>query len=180
MAIGINVNNLPAKAAASITTNDQVMLFNATETTQTPFNEAVAQANVLNGCLCVKTLKVTVPSASVLLFDSVPYSIPISTAVGKYVKLLSVDLFMNYGGTAYVSLSPLLIFPVTGDLVFSLPAYIIDAAQDIFVSFTPVAATANQEQMVNGVAGYEIISLGAITTGNSPLDLFCTYVEIDM
>jgi hypothetical protein len=96
----INVNNLPAKAAAAITTADQVMTFTASgDTTQTPFNEAVAQANSLNANAALTIASVTIPTAQVLTLFTTPVAFGITVPVG-YIPVIVGEVLLS---ATYVS-----------------------------------------------------------------------------
>lgn len=97
----IALSNLPAKAAVAITANDQVMLFNATETTQTPFNEAVAQANGLNEWLCVKTKTLNIPSAQVLTLYPTPVQFGITVPAEYNIMVLGAQLYIDFNSVSY-------------------------------------------------------------------------------
>jgi hypothetical protein len=98
----INVNNLPAKAAAAITTADQVMTFTASgDTTQTPFNEAVAQANTLNANAALTIASVTIPTAEVLTLFTTPVPFGITVPVGYFIQPLGMSFRAENGTTAY-------------------------------------------------------------------------------
>lgn len=96
----INVNNLPAKAAAAITTADQVMTFTASgDTTQTPFSEAVAQANTLNANAALTIASVTIPTAQVLTLNTTPVAFGITVPVG-YIPIIIGEVLLS---ATYVS-----------------------------------------------------------------------------
>ena len=98
----INVNNLPAKAAAAITTADQVMTFTASgDTTQTPFNEAVAQANTLNSNAAINIATVSIPTAEVLTLFTTPVPFGITVPVGYFIQPLGMSFRAENGTTAY-------------------------------------------------------------------------------
>ena len=98
----IAVNELAPKVASALTTADQVTTFTQDgDTNRTSLFEAVAKANEENGCLCIKTAKLDIPSAEVLTLNSVPKPFGITVPAGYYVQPIAGSFRATNGTTAY-------------------------------------------------------------------------------
>ena len=171
----INVNNLPAKAAAAITTADAVMTFTASgDTTQTPFNEAVAQANTLNLINSVKTVKITIPTAQVLTLYTTPVAFGLTVPVGYYAQLLSAQMKATYGGTPYATNVTLEIGFPSVKAIFSDNVLGFNANAFFNMDFESSGAQVSATDVVVSV------NAGNPTAGNSDLDIYLTYTLIEL
>ena len=177
----INVNNLPAKAAAAITTADQVMTFTASgDTTQTPFNEAVAQANSLNLISEIKTVKLHIPSANVLTLASVPISFGITAPVGYYAVGLSCQIKATYATTAYATATIIKIGSSTGSIAM-FSGNLLNFTANTFVSIPIVSGVKDEEQYDNGNDFIAAVQGGSDpTAGDSDIDIYLTYTLIEL
>lgn len=177
MAIGINVNNFSAKAAAAITANDQVMLFNPSETTQTPFNEAVAQANALNDCECLKAFKVTLTSAQILALGSTPINLIAAPDAGYCIDIISIAARLNYGTVDYVGGGNLIIYANGSNPL----ATITDIVQGS-VSVISKGTTIDGSDIGNLVDAepIKVLMLVSPTTGDSTITIFGLYREMKL
>ena len=178
----INVNNLPAKAAAAITTADQVMTFTASgDTTQTPFNEAVAQANTLNLINSVKTVKITIPTAQVLTLYTTPVAFGITVPAG-YIPLLLSDpiLSATYGGATYATNTNLSIRSIGGAENITDTAAAIAFTADTIRLLTLRDGASNTLLYVSGADLEAYIETGDPTVGNSDIYIYFTYTLIEL
>ena len=169
----IDLNNLPAKAAAAITTADAVMTFTASgDTTQTPFSEAVAQANSLNLISNVKTVKITIPTAQVLTLYTTPVAFGLTVPVGYYAQLLSAQMKATYGGTPYAT-------NVTLEIGFpSVKAIFTDAVLGFNSNAFVNMDFESSGQYVSATDVVVSVNAGNPTAGNSDIDLYLTYMLI--
>ena len=175
----INVNNLPAKAAAAITTADQVMTFTASgDTTQTPFSEAVAQAQVLNDCYCIMQKTVSVSSAQILTLLASPIAFGIVPDVGFYIKPLGCDVYYTPNTLAYAGASVLCV--TTTD--FANRIMEADGSIFGFVTYSAVQMTnrlgaVGDVQLLDGSDVYLTTDI-APTLGNGSLKVVLTYLVL--
>jgi len=177
----INVTSLTPIVAAAIVSGQQVTIYdNGGIAYRAPIEDVVSAAQDLNGCLCVKRVKVSMTPAQVQTLDTIPVDFAMTVPVGMYAKPIGADLFMDYNSAAYVSLSPIMIYPTGGGAaVLELPVNVIDSAADIAVQFGLKTGAASQIQFISG-SGYSITSIGAVTTGDSPIDVYLTYALIEI
>jgi hypothetical protein len=179
----INVNNLPAKAAAAITTADQVMTFTASgDTTQTPFNEAVAQANTLNLINSVKTVKITIPTAQVLTLYTTPVAFGLTVPVGYFVQPLSIQCGVDFNTVAYATNTSLSVRAVGADVAIGASGATALAAtiSKIFNLDTNINTTAGQTQFIDGVDLEVFVGIGNPTAGDSNVDVYMTYTLVEL
>ncbi len=142
--------------------------------------DMTAKMNEVNGCVCIKTKKLTLTPAEVQALDATPIDFGITVPSGYYAKPLSADLFMTFNSAAYISLSPIFIYSNgSGGNIFTLAANVIDSVANIAVQFSPVAGAAGDEQMFEA-SSFSIATAGAITTGDSPIVIYMTYLEIEL
>jgi hypothetical protein len=171
----ININNLPAKAAAAITTADQVMTFTASgDTTQTPFSEAVAQANTLNLINSVKAVKITIPTAQVLTLNTTPVAFGLTVPVGYYAQLLSAQMKATYGGTPYATNLTLEIGFPSVKAIFSENVLGFNANVFFNMDFDSSGIQVSAADVVVSV------NAGNPTAGNSDIDIYLTYTLIEL
>jgi hypothetical protein len=178
----INVNNLPAKAAAAITTADQVMTFTASgDTTQTPFNEAVAQANSLNLINSVKTVKITIPTAQILTLYTTPVAFGITVPVGYFVQPLSIQCGVDFNTVAYATNTSLSVRAVGADVAIgSSTAPLAATLSKISNININIAPTAGQTQFIDGVDLEVFVGIGNPTAGDSNVDVYMTYTLVEL
>ena len=174
----INVNNLPAKAAAAITTDDQVMLFTASgDTTQTPFNEAVAQAQGLNECLCVKTKTLSIPSAQVLTLYTANVAFGITVPVGYYLKPIGCDIIMTYNSATYVAAGQIeLRTSISAQPLMTSTAGLLEWISNSSWQMTPFDGFLGDTSIQDGSDVLIAITVANPTTGDSDLKVVLTYI----
>ena len=181
MATGINVNNLAAKAAAAITANDQVMLFNPSETTQTPFNEAVAQANTLNLISEIKTVKLTIATANVLTGFATPIAFGLTVPAGYFVQPISVQFGVDFNTVAYATNTGVAIRAVGADTYIAAHATALAATlsrvANLAINNSP---SAGQTQYVDGADIEFYVQTGNPTAGDSNVDVYMTYTLVEL
>jgi hypothetical protein len=180
----ININNLPAKAAAAITTADQVMTFTASgDTTQTPFNEAVAQANSLNLINSVKTVKITIPTAQVLTLYTTPVAFGLTVPVGYYLRVLGCDGYLDFNTIAYATNGKLLIKTVgTTDpqAGWSGAQFLFGTTNRYSTGSLTSGTSVTSNQLISGADLEAYIDIGNPTAGNSDIDIYLTYTLIEL
>jgi hypothetical protein len=135
----VNVNILPAKAAAAITALDNVMLFtDSGDTTQTPFNEAVAQANALNNCVCLFEFTQIITSAELLASNTTPIIIRPTPPVGMAYDVISffASTDGNFAAPPYATNTVLEVI-TQGATVAQFTSEFLESTINRTVKFTP-------------------------------------------
>lgn len=100
----INITDLSTKAAAALTTGDSIITFTSDgDTNQTPFYEAVAQANTENGCACMQEASLLITSAQVLALNATPLTIVAAQGTGYVIEVLAASVSITYGTAAYAT-----------------------------------------------------------------------------
>jgi hypothetical protein len=174
----INVNNLPAKAAAAITALDNVMTFTASgDTTQTPFNEAVAQAQVMNGCLCVLTATVNIPTAEVLTLNSSPVFFSLAVPTGYYIKPIGIDFWMDYNSIPYATNTSILVSGV-GMTALTGVNTLLASTTDTVVPILEATGVGNTLRFTEAVDIYVSVGGGDPTAGNSDISIVMSFVYL--
>jgi hypothetical protein len=173
----INVNNLPAKAAAAITTADAVMTFTASgDTTQTPFSEAVAQANTLNANAALTIASITIPTAQVLTLNATPVAFGITVPVG-YIPVIVGEVLLSatYGAATYATNTALRIRSVGGsvDLVVTGAALAFGAT---VIRSLDIQNNSTGLRYVDGADLEVYVPSGNPTTGDSDITITLTYI----
>tara|TARA_R110000868_G_scaffold49203_2_gene158765 strand:+ start:1569 stop:2102 length:534 start_codon:yes stop_codon:yes gene_type:complete len=174
----INVNNLPAKAAAAITALDNVMLFTASgDTTQTPFSEAVSAAQVLNDCECLKSFKVTLTSAEILALGSTPINLIAAPDAGYCIDIVSVAARLNYGTVDYVGGGNLILYAVGSNPLATITNIVQGSA-----SVISKGTTIDGSDIGNLVDSQpiKVLMLVSPTTGDSTITIFGLYREMKL
>lgn len=175
----INVNNLPAKAAAAITTADQVMTFTTSgDTTQTPFNEAVAQANTLNANAALTIASVTIPTAEVLTLFTTPVPFGITVPVG-YIPVVVGDVLLSstFNSVAYATNTNIGIRSVGGSELI-VRGVVRLAFSASFMTIFDLFVTSSGVRYISGADLEVFIQTGNPTAGNSDITVTLTYILI--
>jgi len=173
----INVNNLPAKAAAAITTADAVMTFTASgDTTQTPFSEAVAQANELNSNVALTIASVTIPTAQVLTMFTTPVAFGITVPVG-YIPVVIGEVLLSatYATATYAANTNIRIRSVGGSLdnVSTIGALAFGAT---VMRSLDIQNNSSGLLYVDGADLEVYVPTGNPTTGDSNITITLTYI----
>jgi hypothetical protein len=185
MAESINVTDLAVKVPAALTAADQIMVFDQTgDTNRTPLFDAVAKSNEENGCLCVRTAKLDIPSAEVLTLNTTPKAMGISVPTGYMCRVLSVDAVMEYNSVPYATNIRMAARPVGaafvtpelgGDFFLSEPDFLAQTA-DVWGQFQPDPRTSPVSY-----GDWEIyVRVGDPTAGDSDITVYLTYVLIEL
>ena len=180
MANDINITDLSVKAAAALTTADYLMTFTDDgNTTKTPAFEAISQANTENGCLCVKTAMLVIPTAQVLTLNSIPVAFGLTVPSGYYVQPTSIAASLDYNSIAYATNTRVairFIGAASGLSVFNNA--FLSSASDAFFSVGHSSPTGTNVIVNTDIEAY--VETGNPTAGNSGITIYLTYVLIEI
>ena len=175
----INVNNLPAKAAAAITSADAVMTFTASgDTTQTPFNEAVAQANTLNANAALTIASVTIPTAQVLTLNTTPVAFGITVPVG-YIPVVIGEVLLSstFNSVAYATNTNIAIQSVGGSQLIVKGISRLAFSASVMTTLD-IQGTPSGIRYVSGADLEVYVQTGDPTAGDSDITVTLTYILI--
>jgi hypothetical protein len=150
------------------------MLFNPSETTQTPFNEAVAQAMTLAGCGCVQTIALTIPSAQVYTLGVAPYYFGAVVPAGFYIQPIAASFKAIFNSVAYDE--TWLGVGIAGNGGYSIyEGNYMGFNADTFVQMTIPTSIVNQDPLVDGGDMY-LAMLAVPTVGDSDITVTISFL----
>jgi hypothetical protein len=179
------LNSIAPKLASTIQATDTIIVMSIDgDTNQTPLFDAVAKSNEENGCLCVRTAKLDIPSAEVLTLNTTPKAMGISVPTGYMCRVLSVDAVMEYNSVPYATNIRMAASPVGaafvtpelgGDFFLSEPDFLAQTA-DVWGQFQPAPRTSPVSY-----GDWEVyVRVGDPTAGDSDITIYLTYVLIPL
>ena len=175
MADQIEVTSLAAQAASSIDSNTQVVAFTqAGDTTRLPLVEAVAYANQVNECICIKEASLTIASADVLTLNSTPIEIVAATGAGTAIEVLSASFSMTYNSVQYATNTELQIIPNTGSgNQYKWANAELGANANVFSAGEKSVGLKNN--IIENTAINVYVKTGNPTAGDSDIKVYVTY-----
>jgi hypothetical protein len=171
----INVTSLTPIVAAAIVSGQQVTIYDQGGIGyRAEVQELVGAAQRLNGCQCVLTKTITIPTAEVLTLFTTQVNFGLTVPAGYYAKPLGVDLWATFNSVPYATNTTLLIFAVGGN-VDILNGDVLAFAGNSSTQLTFTTA-ATDTQYVDGADLYVKAMTGDPTAGDSDITLVLTYI----
>ena len=112
----INVNDLSTLSPSALDGDYYGIVFTPNgDTNKVVFEDAVAQANSNNGCVCLQEASLTIASADVLQLNSTPLTIVAAQGSGTAIEVISASAKITYGTVQYATNTVLQLFTNGGD-----------------------------------------------------------------
>jgi len=100
----INIQDLATLSPSAIDSNYYGLVFESNgDTNKVVFEDAVAQANANNGCVCLQEATLTIATADVLQLNSTPLTIVAAQGAGTAIEVISASLQIDFNTTAYAT-----------------------------------------------------------------------------
>jgi hypothetical protein len=142
------------------------------DTNKVVFEDAVAQANSNNGCLCVQFASVEVTTAEILSFTTPVQLVP-SVAATQYIEVISVVCKYDYGTATYSGGGNILIGSSSGPQFYFNGT--LQATGDRYVKAIPSIPTGADSNIDLG-DGIFAFTLANPTTGDGSMRFDITYI----
>lgn len=181
MANQIEVTDLASQAASSIDSDTQVVAFTQSgDTNRLPFIEAVAYANQVNECICIKEASLTIASADVLTLNTTPLTIVAAQGAGTAIEVISASMNMVYNSATYATNTSLEL--LTAGATNSQASTVIKNSASTIRRFADATtlASATATQLVDNAALNVTVASGDPTAGDSDIKIYVTYRVITL
>lgn len=100
----ININDLATLSPSALDGDYYGIVFTPNgDTNKVVFEDAVAQANSNNGCVCLQEASLTIASADVLQLNSTPLTIVAAQGAGTAIEVVSASVNIAFGSVAYAT-----------------------------------------------------------------------------
>jgi len=100
----IRVNDLAVLSPSALDDTYNTIVFTSDgDTNQVVFEDAVAQANANNGCVCLQEASLTIASADVLQLNSTPLTIVAAQGAGTAIEVVSASVKIDFNSAAYAT-----------------------------------------------------------------------------
>lgn len=173
----INATSLTPIVAGAITSDYQATIYDqAGNAGRAAVADIVSAANAVNGCVCVQTVKLDIPTAEVLTLNTTPKPFGLTVPSGYYVQPLAISFRSVYGTTPYATNTSLRIRPIGS--AESITAQAINYSADIFAIMGFSGGTAGQ--LISDVDLEVYVNTGDPTAGDSDITLYLTYALIEL
>ena len=176
----IKIQNLETIAPSAIDSDYYALAFtNDGDTNKVLFEDAVAQANANNGCLCVKKVSFTIDAADVLDLNVTPQYFLGPLGADRYPDFIDVTLEFANGSTAYDTNIDAEIkhFGATNPIFENTT---ILGTNGGFAKMTRPAPTSSAGDFSTNTGVYIWSPTGAPATGDYDIIVHATYVEVDV
>jgi hypothetical protein len=182
MAETIDITSIATKVAAAIQSTDTMVVMSPDgDVNQTPIFQVVAEANSQNGCLCVQTAKLDIPTAEVLTLGTTPKPFGLTVPAGYYVQPLSINLSIDYNSAAYAANTGIGVRLVGGSELIASNATAIGATISRHIVLGFIAPPVGGNTQFAQATDYEVYAIGGDpTTGDSDIAVYMTYVLIPL
>jgi hypothetical protein len=182
--VNADVNAAAAIAASKLAggaATGQVLITNGTTPTWTTLSgDATLSATgvlTITATSVVKTVKLTIPTASVLTLYTTPLTIIAAPGAGYAIEVISAAYRLTFNSIAYATNTTLRLIQDTADVpvgssVSSALAATITQMSDINAINNP---TSGQTKIIENKALTVTVATGDPTAGNSALDIYVTY-----
>ena len=106
----IDVNNLATLSPSALDDTYYGVVFTLDgNANKVVFEDAVAQANSNNGCVCIKEAYLAISSADVLQLNSTPLTIVAAQGAGTAIEVISASVKIDFNTAAYATSTNILI-----------------------------------------------------------------------
>ena len=178
----IRVNELAVLSPSALDDTYNTIVFTSDgDTNQVVFEDAVAQANSNNGCVCLQEASLTIASADVLQLNSTPLTIVAAQGVGTAIEVLSASINIDFNTSAYATNTNLLIKNSTANTDQFRGGAVLESTVSTFKSLIltePSGAT--DTQIIDNDALKVTVSGGNPTAGDSDITVYVTYRVITL
>jgi len=171
----INVNDLATLSPSALDGDYYGIVFTPNgDTNKVVFEDAVAQANSNNGCVCLQEASLTIASADVLQLNSTPLTIVAAQGAGTAIEVISASVKIAFGSVAYATNTSLVIG--SGGNSHYLEIDCLAATVSTMRKFADVEVTSNTATSIveNSGAGISVFS-GDPTAGDSDITVYVLY-----
>jgi hypothetical protein len=141
------------------------------DTNKVVFEDAVAQANDSNGCVCLQEVVLNIDAADVLDLNVSPKYLLSAQGVGTYQECIKVTVEFKNGTTAYDTNVDLEIKMFGADVPMFSSATILNADQDCIreMPVYPVTFDTGDKQIITNTSVYIWSPTGAPASGDYDL-----------
>lgn len=175
----IAINELETLSPSAIDGDYYGLVFTSDgDTNKVVFEEAVAQANLNNDSLQIKSASVTIPTAQVLTLNSSPVTI-VSGVSGKILVLVSAIFRATYNSATYATNLGLLIRHTGSATPITSNSNKLGFTANTINQFTLRDVT-NADQFISGANIEAYVDSGNPATGDSDITIDVKYYEMDV
>ena len=131
----------------------------------------------------VKTVKITIPTAQVLTLNTTPVAFGITVPVGYYLRVLGCDGYLDFNTIAYATNGKLLIRTVgTTDpqAGWTGAQFLFGTTNRYSTSSLTSGTSVTSNQLISGADLEAYIDIGNPTAGDSDIDLYLTYMLVEL
>ena len=133
-----------------------------------------------DACVCVKEVKVAIPTAQVLALNTTPVQLVAAPGAGYAIEVIGITMKMVYNSSAYSS-NYVLDIIYTGAIKPIKSLSCLNATVDTIRDITPVGSTgATQTQILENVALMATSSGADPIGGDSDITIYVTYRVIEL
>ena len=128
-----------------------------------------------DACLCIKEVKIDIPTAQVLTLNSVPVQLVAAPGAGYAIEVLSASVKVDFNTTAYAT-NVLLNIKNSGATYPTNKLNCLDSTVSMIkqISFTSTSSTTNTQTIENAALNLEV-ETGDPTAGDSDITIYVTY-----
>lgn len=175
----IAINELETLSPSAVDSNYYGLVFTADgDTNKVVFEDAVAQANLNNDSLQIKSASVTIPTAQVLTLNSSPVTI-VSGVSGKILVPISAIFRATYNSATYATNTSLAIRHTSSSTALVTASAKLGFTANSINQFDLRADTV-ADQLISGANMEVYVPTGDPTTGDSDITIDVKYYEMDV
>jgi hypothetical protein len=178
----IRVNDLAVLSPSALDDTYNTIVFTSDgDTNQVVFEDAVAQANANNGCVCLQEATLVIPTAYVLQLNSTPLTIVSAQGAGTVIEVISASASVDFNSAAYAT-NTALHLSLGGDAILGQIGtnFLASTVTKMTSSFTMQSSTAGQTQTIENADLIVTNSVGDPTTGDSDITVRVLYRVITL
>lgn len=177
----IRVNELAVLSPSAIDSTHNVIVFTSDgDTNQVVFEDAVAQANSNNGCVCLQEASLTIASADVLQLNSTPLTIVASQGAGTAIEVISASVDIDFNTTPYAT-NTFIQLIVSGATTAQYGAGILNATVATTKKLAEISTTsATTTQLITNSSLQVSTLTGDPTAGDSDITVYVIYRVITL
>lgn len=177
----IRVNDLAILSPSALDDTYNTIVFTSDgDTNQVVFEDAVAQANSNNGCVCLQEATLVIPTADVLQLNSTPLTIVSAQGAGTVIEVISAFVKIDFNSVAYATNTNLHIGTSTANTTI-LESNSLAATTSTIRMFVLFEATgAGNTQLVENQSVGVSVETGNPTAGDSDITIRVLYRVITL
>ena len=167
----INVNDLATLSPSALDGDYYGIVFTPNgDTNKVVLEDAVAQANSNNGCVCIEEAYLAISSADVLQLNSTPLTIVPAQGAGTAIEVISASVKMVYNSAAYATNTDLQLMASGGSINLARDTGVLFSTSDKIRSFA-----LTEGDIIENTALVVTTRTGNPTTGDSDITVYVTY-----